>query len=323
MKTVSVIIPTYNRDFFIKLTLESFVTQNYPNMLEIIVIDNNSTDNTLAVVKELCEKYPIIKYFEEPRQGVHYARNSAIKYAKGEVLYYTDDDMIAEPDLLTNLVPTFELNDKIAVVSGRVLPKWDIHPPDWILKYCLNAHLSLNLDETPLIISDQMINIFSCHEAILKEAIINAGGFNPENTKGEWIGDGETGLSIKILDLGYLQAYNGLSVINHIIPKSRMTQSYLNKRFANQANCDSFTIYRAANGLNNSKLFTNILNNFIAVLYKSLATPWHFIRAKDNWRITMAQAFYHSNRIAYDIKLMTRHHMRDLVLRDNWIEQTN
>lgn len=322
MKTVSVIIPTYNRASFIKLTLESFVLQNYQNMLEIIVIDNNSTDNTLAVLKELSAKYTIIKYYEERRQGVHYARNTAIKYAKGEVLYYTDDDMIAEPDLLTNLLQTFELNDKIAVVSGRVLPEWAIQPPDWILKYCLNAHLSLNLDDTPLIISDQMINIFSCHEAILKEAIIKAGGFNPENTKGDWIGDGETGLSIKLLNLGYLQAYNGSSIIRHIIPEARMTQRYLNKRFANQANCDSFTIYRAAKGLSNAKLLTNMLRNIMAFLYKSLVTPWHFLRARDNWRITMAQTFYHINRIIYDLKLMTRPQMRDLVLRDNWIDLT-
>ncbi|WP_406825677.1 glycosyltransferase family 2 protein [Pedobacter sp. KACC 23697] len=323
MKTVSVIIPTYNRALFIKQTLESFVLQNYPNMLEIIVVNNNSTDHTLAVIKELSAKYPIIKYYEEQRQGVHYARNTAIQYAKGEVLYYTDDDMIADPDLLTNLLQTFEVNDKIAVVSGRVLPKWAITPPNWILKYCLNAHLSLNLDETPLIISDQMINIFSCHEAILKEAIIKAGGFNPENTKGEWIGDGETGLSIKLLNLGYLQAYNGSSIIRHIIPETRMTQRYLNKRFANQANCDSFTIYRAANGLSNSKLFANILRNFMTILYKSLVTPWHFLRARDNWRITMAQTFYHINRITYDLKLMTRPQMRNLVLRDNWIDLNN
>lgn len=321
MRTVSIIIPTYNRAKFIGITLESFALQKYPkNKFEIIVMDNNSTDSTESVVKKLAIKYPIIRYFEEPRQGVHYARNSAIKHAKGEVLYYTDDDMIAEPDLLINLIPIFEKDEKIATISGKVLPKWEIKPPNWILKYCLNSYLSLNLDDTNLIISNNMIDIFSCHQAILKSAIINAGGFNPENTKGNWIGDGETGLSIKLLNLGYKQAYTSLSIINHIIPKKRMTQAYLNKRLANQGNCDSFTIYRETNGIKDWYLLKNIFINIKKMLNKCLATIWHLMHSRDNWRINLAHAFYHKNRIVYDIKLINSSTLRELVLKNSWID---
>ena len=305
MRTVSIIIPTYNRAQFIGITLESFVLQNYPQeRFEIIVMNNNSTDNTELVVKEMAKKYHIIKYFEEPRQGVHYARNSAIKYAKGEILYFTDDDMIADPALLKTLIPTFDKDPKIATVSGRVLPKWEVLPPKWVLKYCINSYLSLNTDETPLIISTQMINIFSCHQAILKSAFLESGGFNPENTKGEWIGDGETGLSIKLLALGYKQAYTADSIIYHIIPATRMTQAYLNKRLANQGNCDSYTIYRAGNGLSNKKLRANMFGNFKSVLYKYMATTWHLVNFKDTWRLTLAHAYYHKNRILYDFRLI-------------------
>jgi glycosyltransferase involved in cell wall biosynthesis len=321
IRTVSIIIPTYNRAKFIGITLESFALQNYPReCFEIIVMNNNSTDHTADVVREMAEIYPHIKYYEEPRQGVHFARNAAIKHASGEVLYYTDDDMIAEADLLTKLIQTFDEDPKIAVISGRVLPKWETPPPEWILKYCLNAYLSLNLDETPLLISREMIGIYSCHEAILKTALIAAGGFNPENTKGEWIGDGETGLSIKLLALGYKQAYNGKSVIHHMIPKSRMTQAYLNKRLANQGNCDSYTNFRAENGTASGKLLVQIFKNLKSACYKLLATIWHLIRAKDNWRITLAHAFYHRNRILYDFRLLNDRDFRVTVLKNNWID---
>ncbi|WP_316824802.1 glycosyltransferase [Pedobacter miscanthi] len=321
MKTISVIIPTYNRSNLISITLESFARQNYPNeCFEIIVMNNNSTDNTARIVKELMVKYPIIKYYEEPRQGVHYARNSAVKYAKSEILYYTDDDMIADPELLATLVKTFDLDPNIAVVGGKVLPNWEVPPPEWVLKYCVNTFLSLNPDDTDLIISDKMINVFSCHEAIKREAFLKSGGFNPENTKGTWIGDGETGLSIKILKLGYKQAYNGSSIIYHIIPKSRMTQSYLNKRLANHGNCDSYTIYKATNGMKKSELLKNIARNAKNLINKCLATVWYMLNFRDKWRLSLAQSFYHRNRILYDIKLFYSPGLRKLVLKNNWFD---
>ena len=61
---------------------------------------------------------------------------------------------------------------------------------------------------------------------------------------GELIGDGEPGLNIKLADLGYWFAYIGSSITHHVIPPERMTQEYLNKRLANQGNCDSYTDYR-------------------------------------------------------------------------------
>jgi glycosyltransferase involved in cell wall biosynthesis len=320
-KSVSIIIPTYNRAKFIGLTLESFALQDYPkNSFEIIVMNNNSTDNTEFVVKEMIKQYPLIKYFEEKRQGVHYARNSAIKYASGEILYYTDDDMIAQSSLLKEIVSTFDKDNKIASISGRVLPKWEVPPPKWVLKYCLNGLLSLNLDQTSLIISTEMINIYSCHQAILKSAFLKSGGFNPENTMGEWIGDGETGLAIKLLKLGYKLAYNGDSVIYHIIPKSRTTQSYLNKRYANQGNCDSYTIYKENNGLSKQELIKNIKTSFKMLIYKFLSSGWNLIKGKGIYRVLFAEVFYFKNRIKYDYRLINDKEWQQLVLRDNWFD---
>ena len=58
---LSIIVPTYNRAGYLKECLNSIICQNYPN-LEIIVTDDNSTDNTEEVVKEYIKKYSYIKY---------------------------------------------------------------------------------------------------------------------------------------------------------------------------------------------------------------------------------------------------------------------
>ena len=87
---ISIIIPTYNRANTLALTLESFVNQNYDKAkYELIIADNNSSDNTKQLTEEwqenqLCQ----IKYLFEPRQGVHYARNAAFKCSKVK-LYIT------------------------------------------------------------------------------------------------------------------------------------------------------------------------------------------------------------------------------------------
>lgn len=320
---VSVIIPTYNRAKMLDWTIESFIKQNYPkDKYELIVSDNNSDDNTKVVVTEWQAKSSVpIKYLFEPHQGVHYARNSAAKIAKGDILYFTDDDMVADKDLLKNLVKVFSMGYNVASATGKVLPKWETEPPKWILKYCNNYWLSLNDRAEKLIIAPFDIGVLSCHQAIMREAFFKSGGFNPENTAGEWIGDGETGLNIKIKELGYNFAYVGDSVIYHIIPPSRMTQSYLNKRMANQGNCDSYTEYRR-NKYNNGQLIFQIVKHLINIIVAPLGgLTLPFILTKYSWRLFVAWIFYNINRIKYDMRLIYDERWRQLVLKNNWLEE--
>ncbi len=242
---ISIIIPTYNRAQYIGITLDSFLEQTYPaDKYEIIVCDNNSSDHTREIVKEYEKREKSkIHYLFEKRQGVHYARNKAAKEAKGELLYFTDDDMIADKRLLEELASIFDHND-VGCASGKVLPKWEVTPPKWIKKHCTNFLLSLiDLgDENK--ISEIDMGVFSCHEAIRREVFFATGGFHPENTAGVWIGDGESGLNEDIRRLGWKFGYAGKAVIYHMIPQKRMTQKYLNDRFRNTAACVAYSNYR-------------------------------------------------------------------------------
>lgn len=303
---ISIIIPTYNRAQMLGFTLDSFLNQSYDkDLYEIIISNNNSTDSTEELADNYIKEYPNrIKYIKEPRQGVHFARNSAAKIADGEILYFTDDDMIADRNLLSEIVKVFELDSKIASVTGRVLPKWEVNPPEWILKLCYNELLSLNDPQEDLIVSSKDCNVYSCHQAILRHVFFASGGFNPENTAGEWIGDGETGLNIKIKELGYKFGYNGSSIIYHIIPPQRLTQSYLNKRLANQGNCDSYTDYRRYN-YSKIGLYKKILTHVLKLVFSEAKSLINLIQGKNKWRIKYAYVFYYFNRIKYDYRLIT------------------
>lgn len=320
---VSIVIPTFNRGNYLSITLDSFLSQDYPkDSFEIIIANNNSTDNTASIIEKYCANYSNIKMLFESRQGVHYARNSAAKIAKGDILYYTDDDMIADRNLLSEIIKAFLMDDKVATATGRVLPKWEVQPPQWIRDYCYNGLLSLNDPREDFIISPYDCGVFSCHQAIRRDILFAAGGFNPENTAGEWIGDGETGLNIKIRDLGYKFAYIGDAVTYHMIPKERMTQRYLNRRLANQGNCDSYTEYKK-NIYSKWMLYKKILSHTKNLMKNLIYALIRIVLFKNKWRINWARVYYYINRIKYDFRLIKDEHWRRLVLKYDWLNELN
>lgn len=323
---ISVIIPSYNRCHQLKEAILSFISQDIdPDSYEIIICDNNSSDETREVVKGLKAQHDKIgiQYVHESRQGVHYARNTAAKIALGSILYFTDDDMIATSSLLSNLMKVFDLEPQIACATGQVLPKWEIDPPDWIIKHCNNALLSLISRPEHLIIANYDVGCYSCHQAIRRDVFFQTGGFHPENTAGEWIGDGETGLNKVIKSLGYSFAYTSSSVIYHCIPSARMTQAYLNKRLYNQGFCDSYSEFRCKSGQKKRELYRSIFDSLIRMLSQACFAALKRAARKDSWHVEMGYCYYYLAKVVYKIKLLRSPSWRRLVLRSDWLRDSS
>lgn len=320
MRFVSVIIPTYNRGKLLPNTLDSFLSQDYPrDRYEIIIANNNSTDDTQPVIHEYCSKNPQITALLEKRQGVHYARNSAAKIAKGDILYFTDDDMVADPSLITEIVKVFDLDPLIGSATGKIIGNFEVPPPRWVKKHLMNRYLSLTENNTPegIVVSRKDI-VYSCHEAIRKDVFFECGGFNPENTAGVWIGDGETGLGIKMKKAGYIFAYTSRSVIYHLIPKSRMTLQYLIKRVGNQAFSDSYTVYRIHRN-RAAILFLMLLRNTLGLIILLAMVTAKLLLRIESWHFIPAWAVYAWNWNKYDLKLYFNADFRNLVEIDDWV----
>src|SRR5262249_9933423 len=308
---ISIVIPTYNRAALLPLTLDSMLAQDYPaDCFEILVGNNNSPDATQAVLEEYARREPCIRPFFEPRQGVHYVRNRAAYLAKGDILYFTDDDMIADPALLRHLVRVFD-DTRVGAATGKVLPRWEAPPPGWVLRLMQNALLSLHNAGDEAFSREVDFGVYSCHQAVRREALFRAGGFNPENTAGFWIGDGETGLNIKIKKLGYHFASAPGAVTYHIIPPHRLTQRYLNNRLANQGNCDAYTAYRHDRPTPR-QLVRQIFRQIArppdrGMLISLLRVIWSLLvrRNSDGARMALGYFFYYRNMLLYDCKLLT------------------
>ena len=131
---ISVVVCTHNRSQSLAIALQSLACQKFstPSVWEVLIVDNNSTDNTREVVEQFQSLYPDhFRYLFEPRQGKSYALNTGIENARGDVLAFTDDDVIAEPTWLANLASVFA-EETWAGVSGRTLPEKGFSPPRWL-----------------------------------------------------------------------------------------------------------------------------------------------------------------------------------------------
>ena len=113
---VSVIIPVLNGERTIRECVVSLLKMDYPpDCREILVVDNGSTDSTAEIVKS----FPV-RYLQEERRGVSYARNLGIEASKGEILVFTDADCIATTGWLRELVQGFE-SEEVGVVVGETV----------------------------------------------------------------------------------------------------------------------------------------------------------------------------------------------------------
>jgi glycosyltransferase involved in cell wall biosynthesis len=122
---VTVAIPTYNRAAFLRQTLAGIAAQRFPReAFEVLVIDNNSTDDTRAVVAEFAGERPAPRHILETRQGLDFARNRAVAEARGEIIVFGDDDILVETDWLAQMTAPL-LSDqpgRIGAVGGEVVP---------------------------------------------------------------------------------------------------------------------------------------------------------------------------------------------------------
>ena len=92
---VSIIVPVYNGAEYIEKCLNSLMHQTY-KLLEVIIIDDGSTDNTAIICKKICVKDARFRYYYQSNAGVSSARNNGIKISQGEYIVFVDaDDMVS------------------------------------------------------------------------------------------------------------------------------------------------------------------------------------------------------------------------------------
>jgi len=117
---LSVIIPAYNAEAFIQTAYECILDQHIKD-IEILFVDNNSTDDTKQCISEITAKDPRTTYYLATTQGAAAARNKGLEHAKGEYVYMLDVDDQVFPDTLSVLINYLEKHPAIDAIFGKML----------------------------------------------------------------------------------------------------------------------------------------------------------------------------------------------------------
>jgi len=121
-KKLSVVIPVYNAEKYIKEAVNSVLSKGWDGDIEIIVIDDGSTDRSCEIAESLgC------KVLHQDRQRAANARNKGIKEATGDLIFMLDADDISAPGSLLKLYAPFEADDSVAASFGKTV---DFYSPD-------------------------------------------------------------------------------------------------------------------------------------------------------------------------------------------------
>lgn len=230
----SVIICTYNRCSLLEKALRSLKEQSFPpGRFEIIVVDNNSTDDTATVVGACSADSPVEVYsLLETNQGLSHARNRGIQAARGEFVAFLDDDATAERTWLEKLLEGFG-DPRTVCVGGRVVPAWQAPRsewPEWLHERLIGFfsmvdhpdHRDLHYPDYPA----------GTNIAFRKQALENTGMFNPRLGR---IGESllsmeETDLCLRLERAGHRIVYTPEAVVRHIVAEERLTRDWVRDR---------------------------------------------------------------------------------------------
>jgi glycosyltransferase involved in cell wall biosynthesis len=228
---ISVIIATYNRASMLPEALESILGQEASGVrYEIIVVDNNSPDNTREVVESYIKRgHSNLRYLFEGKQGVAHARNTAIAEAKAPVLAFTDDDVRARPDWVASIVRSMDEHPEAACIGGKVLPRWPVEPPSWLTWENWSPLALTDYGEKSFYTNNEYQRcLVTANLSIRREVFDHVGLFSPECQRvKDGIGSTEDHeLQIRLWRTGRQGMYDPSLVVTADVQAERMQKSY-------------------------------------------------------------------------------------------------
>jgi glycosyltransferase involved in cell wall biosynthesis len=231
----SVIIATYNRAEELVKTLESLKKLESTGSWEVIVVDNNSKDNTRDVVLQAVDSFPVpLHYLMEKEQGRSAALNAGIRASQGKILAITDDDVRVETNWLRNAEQALDLLN-CDYVGGKALPIWSGKIPAWmpnrggkhwgviaLLDYGQEA---VEFDDKKVPLGVNMVFRRHCFDraGFWDNSIGRKAGTLLGQEVREWSQRGRAA--------GLRGFYSPDLIVHHVIPEDRLTKKYFRRWF--------------------------------------------------------------------------------------------
>ena len=227
----SVVVSTYNRAATLRGALASLLALGPESPShEIVIVDNNSTDDTRAVVESMAqERGGRLRYVFEPKQGVSHGRNAGAAAARGAVLAFTDDDVRPAPGWLAAIARVFADRPDVAYAGGPVRPIWPAEPPAWLTDWFWSPLALIDYGPDGYEVQREPFRCFvAANLAVRKAAFDAVGGFDPryQHAPGAVTASEDHELQIRLLDAGYRGWYDPSVEMRAEVQSDRLTLRY-------------------------------------------------------------------------------------------------
>lgn len=265
----SIIIPTYNRSDVIIRSLETWTTQTLcSDDFEVIVVDNNSTDNSTALINDFIKNRSNFHYLKELKPGSTNARHAGAKFAQSELLIFADDDGLFNESCIEEIMKVYQNNQSVDAVAGKIDIAWDKTSPEWIAPYEFMLG-KLDYGKEVLMGTDLYLNggLFSIKKSVFEEL----GGFNPDLVGDYLVGDGDTGLVIKLHQQKRLIGWTPYASMQHLqFVDKQGTENDMGRRFYNVGISSSYGVFRNNDFKWNVQTLKYISNSVLHLLKKQV-----------------------------------------------------
>lgn len=177
---VSVVVCTFNRGAMLRPALESLARQTADGTrFEVLLVDNNSTDDTRAIIEEFISGRDNWFYLRETRQGLSHARNTGVAHARAPIVAFTDDDVRVASDWIARIKQSLDEHPEVDFVGGKVYPRWDVTPPTWLTRVHWIPLAVVDHGDVPFYVdAAKPWCMVGANLSVRKQVLLDAGGFS-------------------------------------------------------------------------------------------------------------------------------------------------
>jgi glucosyl-dolichyl phosphate glucuronosyltransferase len=240
---ITVILCTYNRCGALEKALRSLAASTLPESIqwEVLVVDNNSRDQTCDVVEDFSRRYPgRFRYLLERQQGKSYALNTGIREARGDVLAFMDDDVTVESTWLHNLTATV-CTGQWAGAGGRIVPQWPCEPPSWLPEkewYGMAPLVMFDLGKEAGPLTDPPFGTnMAFHRRVFEKYGVFRSDLGP-GPSGKIRNNEDTEFGRRLLEAGERLRYEPAAIVHHSVPRNRLRRGYFLTWWFNKGRAD-------------------------------------------------------------------------------------
>ncbi len=226
---IAVAIATHNRSAYLKKALQSLAAQQFdPSRREIIVILNACSDDSRAMLEAQFKGLPGLTVVDEPVAGLNVARNTAVRAARSPLIAFLDDDAIAPPTWLGQIVESLGPDrPDVAAAGGPVRPIWEGPRPSW-LPASLDVVLTI-VDHGP---RERALGpykyIVGANMAFRTDLLKSVGAFLPhlDRVGSKLLSNGDLLPQDLLRARGYKVLYNPAAPVDHVVSANRLSAEW-------------------------------------------------------------------------------------------------